>query len=195
MKQAMKNNIVPLFSALNSHIELLPEPLNLMNLGFDCLNIIGNMVIKNNIKRWKKWKKKYFGNMKKKMGFVTEWHMFDVMDFTLIHEEHPYDIPMTIRNYNTSLGYRTEAVVVGFTWLDIWQACDSVIRNAKDSDGDEDERKCIESLVKLDSSFDRNDLSIFLDTDDEDDTAMFINITENIDVGNIWYLKCSEHHR
>lgn len=54
-KEEMKNDIQPLFSALNSTIELSPAPLNLLDLGWDCLNIIGEMVKEENREKWRYW--------------------------------------------------------------------------------------------------------------------------------------------
>lgn len=47
-KAGIQINIEPFFTALNSTIELEQEPLHLLNLGIDCLNIIGEMVAKDN---------------------------------------------------------------------------------------------------------------------------------------------------
>ena len=207
MKLMIRNNIKPLFSMLNSHIELVSKP-NLMNLGHDCLNIIGKMVMKDNEERIQAWEYKYFRRIKRKYGFVTEWSMSDENgDSVRMTEKHQYDLPMTIRNYCTAWGYRTEVIVTGSTWLDIWQACDSVIRNAKTKDGDEDHHIYIENLVKPnDESFDSvvggYFIREFLNIEFEDDAKIIHHYEKTISNdecedgewdddkfgGNIWYV-------
>jgi hypothetical protein len=176
--------LIKFFTALNSTIELEDEPLHLLNIGHDCLSLIGEMVVENNKKRWLKWSYKYYGRVKKKCGFVTDWSLFDVMDFTQMQEEHDYNIPMTIRNYCTAWGYRTDVVVVGRRWLDIWQACDALIRNTKDKDGDLDHHRFIERLVRPGhESFDQYAVREFLEEDDSDYNGSDGEYDENT-----WYL-------
>ena len=80
-----------------------------MNLGHDCLNIIGKMVMKDNEERIQAWEYKYFRRIKRKYGFVTEWSMRDENGdrSARMTEKHQYDLPMTIWNYCTACGYRT----------------------------------------------------------------------------------------
>lgn len=145
-KEEMKIDIRPLFSALNSTIELSPAPLNLLDLGWDCLNIIGEMVKEENREEWRYW---YYDNCKERFGFVTYWAISEMRnECKRMSEKHPYNIPMTIRNYNPVWGYRTEVVVVGKRWLDIWQACDALIRNAINKDGEGDHHIFIEFIVQ-----------------------------------------------
>jgi len=176
--------LIKFFTALNSTIELEDEPLHLLNIGHDCLSLIGEMVVKDNKKRWLKWSYKYYGRVKKKCGFVTDWSLFDVMDFTQMQEEHDYNIPMTIRNYCTAWGYHTDVVVVGRRWLDIWQACDALIRNTKDKDGDLDHHSFIERLVRPGhESFEQYAVREFLEEDDPDYNGSDGEYDENT-----WYL-------
>lgn len=172
------------FTALNSTIELEDEPLHLLNIGHDCLSLIGEMVLADNKKRWLKWSYKYYGRVKKKCGFVTDWSLFDVMDFTQMQEEHDYNIPMTIRNYCTAWGYRTDVVVVGRRWLDIWQACDALIRNTKDKNGEYDHHRFIERLVRPGhESFEQYAVREFLEEGDPDYDGSDGEYDENT-----WYL-------
>lgn len=168
MKTSMKIDIRQFFTMLNSTIELEPEPLHLLSLGRDCLNLIGEMVVKDNGERWLDWSYKHYKHVKEKYGFVTDWSLFDVMDYTRMGDKHPYDIPMTIRNYSPVWGYRTEVVVVGKRWLDIWQACDALIRNAKTDDGEHDHHRFIESLVRPGhETFEQHAIEEFLNSDDD----------------------------
>ena len=169
MKTSMKIDIRQFFAMLNSTIELEPEPLHLLSLGQDCLNLIGEMVVKDNRERWLDWSCEYHKRIKEKYGFVTVWSLFDEMDYTRMYDKHPYNIPMTIRNYSTAWGYRTEVVVVGKRWLDIWQACDALIRNAKNKDGQHDHHRFIERLVRpTDETFYQYTIGEFLNEDDSD---------------------------
>ena len=176
--------LAKLLMALNSTIELEDEPLHLLSIGHDCLSLIGEMVMADNKKRWLKWSYKYYGHVKKKCGFVTDWSLFDEMDFTQMDEEHHYNIPMTIRNYCPVWGYRTDVVVVGRRWLDIWQACDALIRNTKDKYGEGDHHRFIERLVRPGhESFEQYAVREFLEEDDSDYNGSDGEYDENT-----WYL-------
>jgi len=189
MRDTMKANIQHLFFALNSKIELIPKPLNLLDLGWDCLSIIGDMVKTENRKIWKS---EYYDNYKEKYGFVTIWSMYENMidDCVRMSVKHPYNVPITIRNYCPVWGYRTEAVVVGKRWLDIWQACDAVVRNARVKNdhwasGSPDHHIYIERLVQPGPTFEKYGYVIeeFLSEDDPE-----YRIDGDYDE-SIWYLR------
>ena len=183
-KAGIQINIEPFFTALNSTIELEQEPLHLLNLGIDCLNIIGEMVAKDNRDRWIDWSYKYYKRVKKKCGFVTDWSLFDEMDYTKMCDKHPYNIPMTIRNFCVAWGYRAEVVVVGERWLDIWQACDALIRNSKNKDGEGDHHRFIERLVRPGhETFEQYTIEEFLHEDDSEYNGSDGEYDEDI-----WYL-------
>ena len=184
MKTSIKIDIRQFFAMLNSTIELESEPLHLLSLGQDCLDLIGEMVVQDNKEKWLNWSYEYYKRIKDNNGFVTDWSLFDEMDYTRMSDKHPYDIPMTIRNYCTAWGYRTEVVVVGKRWLDIWQACDALIRNAKNYDGENDHHRFIERLVRPGhETFHQYAIGEFLNEDDSD-----YNDSDGGYDENTWYL-------
>ena len=183
-KRALKRDILPFFTMLNSTIELETEPLHLLSLGRDCLNVIGKMVVNDNRKRWRDWSYKYYTRVKEKYGFATDWSLFVEQDYTRMSDKHPYNIPMKIRNYCVAWGYRTEVVVVGKRWLDIWQACDALIRNTLDKYGHHDHHRFIERLVRpRHKTFEQYDIGEFLREDDPENNGNDGEYDENI-----WYL-------
>jgi len=89
----------------------------------------------------------YFSAYGDSCGFRTVWSMLE--DGIRMENEHPFKLPMTIRNRCEAWGYNTEVQVIGKRWADIWQACDAAIRNAKNSDGDPDHHIFIEDLEAI----------------------------------------------
>ena len=180
-RKEIKIDIRPLFFALNSKIEL-SAPLNLLDLESDCLDIIGEMVKEDNRETWRY---KYYNDCKERYGFVTYWAMSEMRkECKRMSDKHPYNIPMTIRNYNPVWRYRTEVVVVGKRWLDIWQACDALVRNAVNKDGEGDHHIFIEFIVQPDDG-NGYELENFFAHDDPE----YIRYCEGDEIDDdIWYL-------
>ena len=187
--------------------DVYTEPLNLLDLTKDCLNVIGEMVKEDNRERWHaivcrtySYPWGYYDACKKRYGFVTCWAMSEMMhECKRMCEKHPYKIPMTIRNYSTVWRYRTEVIVVGERWLDIWQACDALIRNAVDKRGDSDHRRFIEFIVQPDATNGQSNgypLEQFFACDDPE----YIRYSNSVDeddndimvYDNIWYVITSK---
>ena len=63
--------------------------------------------------------------------------------------EHPFKTPMVIQNKCDVWGYDASAICTGKTWGDIWQACDTVIRNSYDNEGNQDHHIFIEDLESV----------------------------------------------
>lgn len=189
LKQTMKTDIRLLFKALNSHVELIPKPINLLDIGFDCLNIIGEMVKRNNIEEFKI---RHYISCKEENFFITYWEVEEVTEKCIkLSEEHPYILPIIIRNYSVDLGFKSEVVVIRDTWLDIWHACDSVIRNSKNKEGVNDNRICIKGLAQPGKYFRKFKvhMSDFLDEDDDEYDEYYIDGEYD---PKIWYLIANE---
>jgi len=89
----------------------------------------------------------YFQSYGDACGFRTVWSMLE--DGIKMDNNHPFKLPMTIRNRCEVWGYNTEVAVIGTRWADIWQACDAAIRNAKNNDGHSDHHIYIEDLEAI----------------------------------------------
>ena len=86
----------------------------------------------------------YFDTYGAGCGFETPWSIYD--ENIQMGDNHPFQTPMTIQNKCDVWGYDASAVCTGKKWGDIWQACDAVIRNSVDSDGNKDHHIFIEDL-------------------------------------------------
>jgi hypothetical protein len=89
----------------------------------------------------------YFDTYGKGCGFKTRWSLFDKgIKFGELSEFAPGTV---ITNRCGVWGYDTEAVVGGRgTWGDVWLACDSAIRNARDDEGNPDHHVFIEGFER-----------------------------------------------
>lgn len=86
----------------------------------------------------------YFNNYKDANGFEAVFSMYD--EGIEFDKPHNIKTPLVIRNKCDVWGYDTSAVCTGKTWGDIYQACDTVIRNAVDNEGNKDHHIFIENL-------------------------------------------------
>ena len=89
----------------------------------------------------------YFDDYGRTHGFRTNWSMYHQgIEFD---QPSPYAPGTLITNRCNTWCYDTEAVVGGTgTWGDVWVACDSVIRNARDDQGNPDHHIFIEGFEK-----------------------------------------------
>ena len=98
----------------------------------------------------------YHDNFGDKAGFVTRWSIYSDNDPIFgvqyngkMNEKSPFVPGTVITNLCSVWGYNTSAVVGGKgLWCDVWLACDSVIRNAVDSDGNPDHHIFVEGFER-----------------------------------------------
>ena len=77
----------------------------------------------------------YFTRIGDANQFETRWSIYSDSEygFTRMNEQSPFTAGTVIRNRCSVWGYDTSAVVGGNgSWVDVWQACDKVIRDADD---------------------------------------------------------------
>jgi hypothetical protein len=100
----------------------------------------------------------YHDNFGNKMSLMSRWSIYEGDDVFGVRYEgslkkkSPFVPGTVIRNQCKVWGYDTSAVVGGEgTWADLWLACDSVIRNATDEEGNRDHHVFIEGFERMDS--------------------------------------------
>lgn len=98
----------------------------------------------------------YHDRWSERMGFVSRWSIYDGDDIFGVRYEgsltkkSPFVPGTIIRNHCKVWGYDTSAVVGGEgTWGDVWVACDSVIRNATNDEGNRDHHVFIEGFERM----------------------------------------------
>lgn len=78
----------------------------------------------------------YFNRIADTNGFETRWSIYsddETFGFTRMNEKSPFSAGTVIRNRCDVWGYDTSATVGGNgSWVDVWQACDKVIKEAND---------------------------------------------------------------
>ena len=72
----------------------------------------------------------YFGEYKAANNLVAVFSMFD--EGIEFDKSHGIKTPLVIRHKCDIWGYDTSAVCTGKTWGDIYQACDTAIKNSGD---------------------------------------------------------------